>query len=119
MVGMRWATDYENNRGWQPTDVSAEKGRGFDIESTDGKGNYRYIEVKARAGEGSVDLTNNEWLKANRLREEYWLYVVTNAGTDSPKLSIIQDPAKYFEPERVETVRWRIDDWQTNAEAIA
>jgi SNF2 family DNA or RNA helicase len=119
MVGMRLATDYENNRGWQPTDVSAEKGRGFDIESTDGKGNYRYIEVKARAGEGSVDLTNNEWLKANRLREEYWLYVVTNAGTDSPKLSIIQDPAKYFEPERVETVRWRIDDWQTNAEAIA
>ena len=118
MVGMRVTTEYEINRGWQPTDVSAIKGRGFDIESTDGEGNYRYIEVKARSGVGGVDLTNNEWLKAKRLGDEFWLYVVSNAGTGSPKLSIIQDPAKYFDPERIETVRWRIDDWQDNAEDV-
>jgi len=115
MVGMRVATEYETNRGWQPTDVSAIKGRGFDIESTDGEGNYRYIEVKARSGVGGVDLTNNEWLKAKRLGDEFWLYIVSNAGTDLPKLSIIQDPAKYFDPERIETIRWRIDDWQDTA----
>ena len=115
MVGMRVATEYETNRGWQPTDVSAIKGRGFDIESTDGEGNYRYIEVKARSGVCGVDLTNNEWLKAKRLGDEFWLYIVSNAGTDLPKLSIIQDPAKYFDPERIETIRWRIDDWQDTA----
>jgi len=118
MVGMRVATEYEINRDWQPKDVSAIKGRGFDIESTDGAGNYRYIEVKARAGVGSVDLTNNEWLKANRLREEYWLYIVSNAGTDVPKLSVVQDPVKFHEPERIETIRWRIDDWQDSAEDV-
>jgi hypothetical protein len=53
----------------------------------------RFIEVKGRAGTGEVALTANEYRTAQRLGEDFWLYVVFEcAGT--PALNAIQDPAK-------------------------
>jgi hypothetical protein len=91
-IGMEISMRYERENGRKPEDVSKEN-LGFDIRSTDPKGNVRYIEVKARADIGSVSLTQNEWFKARRFKERYYLYVVFNAK-DKPKLYIVQNPAE-------------------------
>lgn len=114
MVGMRKTEEYEKENNRTPEDVSAEN-VGYDIKSSNDN-EVRYIEVKARAQTGAIDLTPNEWMIAQRLREEYWLYVVEYAGTDNPKLYTIQDPAIKLSPERiVEAYRWRSDDWKEAA----
>ncbi|MCI0529057.1 MAG: DUF3883 domain-containing protein, partial [Nitrospira sp.] len=104
-IGMEVAMRYEREQGRTPEDVSAEN-LGFDIRSTDKEGQRRYIEVKARAGVGAVALTQNEWFKAKRFKEDYFLYVVMNAAT-KPELMIVQNPAENLQPEeKVELVRY-------------
>lgn len=104
-VGMEYTMEYERKHGRTPEDVSSEN-LGFDVRSTDPDGNKRYIEVKARAQTGMIALTQNEWFKAQRFQEDYYLYVVYNAATE-PRLHIIQDPAANLEPEeRIESVRY-------------
>lgn len=111
MVGMRLTEQYEKDHDRMPVDVSTEN-IGYDIKSTNDD-EVRYIEVKARAQTGAIDLTPNEWMIAQRLREEFWLYIVEYAGTGKPKLYTIQDPAVKLSPEKiVETYRWRSDDWK-------
>ncbi|MGQ9513423.1 DUF3883 domain-containing protein, partial [Thermodesulfitimonas sp.] len=113
-IGMEVALNYEREQGREPEDVSA-RALGYDIRSVDPAGHYRYIEVKARAGTGAVALTPNEWLMANRLGDEYWLYVVENAAS-SPVLYTLQNPAAKLSPEEVvETVRYVVKDWRSVA----
>jgi hypothetical protein len=115
-IGMRIAMDFESSQGRLPEDVSAQN-LGFDIKSSSQEA-IRYIEVKARAKEGKIALTPNEWLMANRLGEEYWLYVVAKAAS-TPELYIIQNPASKLKPsEEVEIVRYVIDEWKSYAEKI-
>jgi hypothetical protein len=53
----------------------------------------RFIEVKGRSGIGVVALSSNEYTTAQRLNNDYWLYVAFDcAGT--PQLHIVQDPAR-------------------------
>ena len=59
----------------------------------------RYIEVKARAQSGAIRLTANEWKKARRFGEKYWLYIVTEAGSQQPCLDCIPNPAEKFRLE--------------------
>ena len=111
-IGMRVAMEYERNQGRHPEDVSKEN-LGFDIRSK-GKNEIRYIEVKARKDEGEVALTQNEWFKAKRFKEKYWLYVVANA-TSNPTLYIINNPAENLEAkEKIEIVRFIIkpEEWK-------
>jgi len=97
--------EYEMKHGRTPEDVSSEN-LGFDIRSRDKQGNVRYIEVKARAERAPVALTPNEWFKARRFKDDYFLYAVMNA-TKVPQLYIIQNPAENLEPEeKVEVVRY-------------
>ena len=110
-IGMELAMEFEISKGRSPEDVSAQH-LGFDIRSKALDGSIRYIEVKARAREGKIALTPNEWMIANRLGDEYWLYVVVNAK-DKPELYTIQNPAKNLKPEEeVEVVRYIISDWK-------
>jgi hypothetical protein len=105
-IGMEIAMGYEKNQGREPEDVSKEN-LGFDIRSK-GNGEIRYIEVKARKDEGQVALTCNEWFKAKRFKEQYWLYVVANA-TINPTLYITNNPAEKLNiQEKVEVVRFII-----------
>ena len=93
-MGMKISMQYEKDSGRIPKDVSKEN-LGFDIRSVDENENFRYIEVKARSGVGSVALTRNEWFKAQHLGDDYYLYVVWNAVKDlDSKPLIIQNPAK-------------------------
>lgn len=92
-IAMEEAMRYERERGWIPEDVSGED-RGFDILSRHPEsGSVRFIEVKGRAGVGPVVLTRNEYKTAERLRSDYWLYVVFDCAT-TPRLLPIQDPVR-------------------------
>ncbi len=118
LVGMRVAMEYEQRQGRSPEDVSALN-LGYDIKSYEGEDRYRYIEVKARAGEGSVALTPNEWLMAQRMGEEYWLYIVTNA-VSTPALYLINNPAEKLDPQEIIVIsRYVVSDWPSQAEEAA
>lgn len=56
------------------------------------KGPRRAIEVEGRAGVGDIELTENEWSRACNSRDRYWLYVVYQCGTVTPRLFRVQDP---------------------------
>ena len=91
-AAMTHAMASEQEQGRQVADVHAED-RGYDLVSRGAAGQVRYIEVKGRAGVGDVELSHNEWLKAQQLGDDYWLYVVSNALT-APDLQPLQNPAQ-------------------------
>jgi len=111
-IAMKEAMRYERERGWVPEDVSAED-RGFDILSRHPEsGGVRFIEVKGRAGTGPVVLTRNEYKTAERLRADYWLYVVFDCAS-TPRLMAIPDPVRLaWEPVV------RIEHYQVRPEVI-
>jgi hypothetical protein len=114
-IGMEVATKFEQGQGRMPEDVSVEN-VGYDIKSSRDS-IVRYIEVKARASEGKIALTPNEWLMAHRLSDEYWLYIVANARSN-PQLYTIQNPASKLQPdELVEIVRFVIENWKQVAKS--
>jgi len=113
-IGMRVAMEFEISQGRNPEDVAAQN-LGFDIRSKASDESIRYIEVKARAGEGKIALTPNEWLMAHRLGNEYWLYIVVNAAK-SPELYTIENPAEKLKPqEEIEVVRYIVTEWKNVA----
>ncbi|HUV70452.1 MAG TPA: DUF3883 domain-containing protein, partial [Terracidiphilus sp.] len=90
---------FEHARGCEVESVENDN-RGFDLISRrphpeDPKTaiDVRFIEVKGRAGVGEVALSGNEYRTAQRLKKDYWLYVVFNcAGT--PAITVVRDPAQ-------------------------
>lgn len=117
-IGMEVVMEYERSQGREPEDVS-KRNLGFDIRSR-GKGEIRYIEVKARKDEGAVALTVNEWLKAKMLKENYWLYIVCNAITN-PTIYIINNPAENLKvQDKVEIVRFIVplEEWKKKGEKV-
>jgi hypothetical protein len=114
-AAMEVAMAYERSQGREPVDVSQEN-LGYDLRSGD-----RLIEVKGRAGSGSVALTPNEWIAASRLGERYWLYIVTHALT-APRLYLLQNPAAKVRPgEEVGVVRYVVAEeaWRGVAEEVS
>ncbi|XYI02068.1 helicase-related protein [Sorangium sp. So ce1128] len=76
---------------------------GFDLLSLRPDGE-RDIEVKGRAGIGTVELSENEWARAATLRDRYWLYVVFDCATERPRLWLVRDPfAKLLMQSRTST----------------
>jgi len=108
-IGMKITMEYEQKQGRIPEDVSSQN-LGFDIRSKDPYNNtIRYIEVKARAEVGAIALTQNEWFKALRFGNEYFLYVIYNASKN-PELLIIPNPAETIKPEqKIEIVRYIVN----------
>jgi len=109
---------HERARGWEVTSVEAEN-RGFDLisrrphpEDPQTAIEVRFIEVKGRVAVGEVALTTNEYRTAQRLRKDYWLYVVFNCGS-KPEVKLVQDPA---------TLDWeplvKIEHYHVNPKAI-
>ena len=70
---------------------------GFDLLSVrsgtnDDGAERRCIEVKGRRGDGSIQMSYNEWVKACNLGSDYWLYVVFGCATPNPHLIRVNDP---------------------------
>ena len=99
-VAMAIAADWERDRGATVKDVSApplarKAGLGdypgFDLLAVH-DGEKRHIEVKGRAGRNGVWLEHNEYRAACNLGKEYWLYVVLDCATATPRLVRVRDP---------------------------
>lgn len=62
------------------------------------------VDADAGAGRGPAlwSIACNEWFKAQRCKEGYYLYAVVHAAA-SPRLYLVRNPAEELEPEeRVE-----------------
>ena len=65
---------------------------GFDLLSERLNGEKRSIEVKGRARVGEIEVSGNEWAKACNLRDRYWLHVVFECASATPRLLRVPDP---------------------------
>ncbi|MCC6523418.1 MAG: DUF3883 domain-containing protein [Polyangiaceae bacterium] len=81
-LGMRAVMDAERALGRTPTDRSAERGLGYDIESKDPVANHLYfIEVKGRLNDAdTVTLTRSEILCALNTPDRFRLAIVLVEG---------------------------------------
>jgi len=98
-LAVQKVTEAEEAKGWIVKSVEKEN-RGFDLisrrphpEDPETSIEVRFIEVKGRAGVGEIALSSNEYKTAERLKKDYWLYVVYNCGS-APEIHPIQDPAR-------------------------
>lgn len=90
---------YEEARGCKVQSVE-EENRGFDLisrrphpEDPETAIEVRFIEVKGRSHVGEVALTTNEYKTSERLKKDFWLYVVFNCAVE-PELHLIRDPSR-------------------------
>ncbi len=97
-IAVQEAIKFEESRGWKVESVEKEN-KGFDLisrkphpEDPQTSVEVRFIEVKGRSAVGEIALTTNEYKTAERLKEDYWLYVVFNCAT-TPELNAINNPA--------------------------
>jgi superfamily II DNA or RNA helicase len=117
-IAVQAVIELEESRGWVVESVEAEN-RGFDLISRkphphDEKTftDVRFIEVKGRSAVGEVALTANEFKTAERLKRDYWLYVVFNCGA-KPEVHTLQDPSRIgWEPIV------RVDHYHASVDAI-
>jgi len=117
-LGMEIVMRYEKENGREPEDVSKEN-LGFDIRSRDSNGKVRYIEVKARADAGAVALTQNEWFKAQRLGDDYYLYVVWNVKDPNTRPYIIRNPAANIQVnQKIEMVRYIVPATEIESKGV-
>ncbi len=100
-IAMQIAIAHEQAQGADVKDVSKphlaraagfSEYPGFDLHAKHADGEERAIEVKGRAGVGEIELTENEWARACNERGRYWLYVVFDCGTATPRLYPVPDP---------------------------
>ncbi|NQT80773.1 MAG: DUF3883 domain-containing protein [Candidatus Aminicenantes bacterium] len=98
-IAVEAVTVYEEARGWKVQSVEDEN-RGFDLisrklhpEDPETVIEVRFIEVKGRSHVGEVALSTNEFKTAERLKTDYWLYVVFNCAS-KPEVHLIQDPSR-------------------------
>ncbi len=116
-IAVRMAIAFEEARGCKVESVESDT-RGFDLISrttlpSNGEAlETRYIEVKGRAVMGEISLTANEYKTAQRLGDDYWLYVVFNCCS-KPQIRVIRNPARFdWEPLS------KIDCYRIGAETI-
>jgi superfamily II DNA or RNA helicase len=97
-IAIQKAIEHEISLGYEVQSVESEN-RGFDLISRKPHPedpltaiDVKFIEVKGRAYIGEVALSSNEYKTAQRLKKDYYLYVVYNCATN-PELHMIKDPA--------------------------
>ncbi|MBC7075379.1 MAG: DUF3883 domain-containing protein [Syntrophomonadaceae bacterium] len=97
-IAMQTVMEAEQNLGFEPRDVSADK-CGYDIESRiPGSGRLRFIEVKGRAkGATTITVTQNEILTALNKPDDFILAVV-EVDEESTQVTYIRRPFQ-MEPD--------------------
>jgi hypothetical protein len=115
LAGLKHVMEFESQQGRFPVEMPHEN-EGYDIESHDASGDVvRYIEVKSLSGpwDGyNVKVSPAQFKKAQRELDEFWLYVVEHAGSPTPRLRRIQNPAG-------SVTEFRFDDGWTCVEEIS
>jgi len=96
-----------------------EMGCGYDFGINNGGEKY-FIEVKGLASNGGgILFTNKEWKVARDRKDKYYLVVVRNVS-NSPRLSIIQNPASKLKAKRniytTIQVNWNVSQRVLNSE---
>ena len=98
-IAVQAAIAHEEAQGRKVESVEAQN-RGFDLisrrphpEDPTTAIEIRFIEVKGRAAVGEIALTTNEYRTAERLKNDYWLYVVYNCSA-KPEVHAIRNPAR-------------------------
>ncbi|HSE23910.1 MAG TPA: DEAD/DEAH box helicase family protein [Pyrinomonadaceae bacterium] len=117
-IAVQTAIGYEEARGCKVESVESDT-RGFDLisrrtvsDTSRERIETRFIEVKGRAAVGEIALTANEYKTAQRLGDDYWLYVVFNCMSQ-PEVTLIQNPAQFdWEPLS------KIDCYRIGAETL-
>ena len=96
MTAMGVVMDHETALGRQVEDIH-EKDLGYDVTSLDLRsGELRLIEIKGLKGAaGSILLTPNERRVAEDRPDCYWLYVVTDCGSEPQLQEPIRNPARF------------------------
>ena len=112
-VAVREVTRTLTAAGWNVESVETQN-RGFDLiarlrepHPPNTARAVRYIEVKGRSALGDVALTNNEYKTAERLGEDYWLYVVYHCATQ-PEVYAVRDPARLPWAEVLQVAHYRV-----------
>lgn len=97
-IAVAYVIAHEEARGCTVESVENDN-RGFDLISRkphpeDHKTaiEVRFIEVKGRSAVGEISLSANEFRTSERLKKDYWLYVVFNCAA-TPELHIVNNPA--------------------------
>ena len=105
-AAMQAVISIEKSIGRMPTDVSKQRGIGYDIESKDPKtGSLYFIEVKGRwHTKDEVTLTKNEILCSRNEPEKFRLALVTIDET-GPKILKYVKGFSFGEPDFAETTR--------------
>jgi len=84
-IGMNAVMEAERKAGFFPADVSSQN-LGWDITSTNDKGNCRFLEVKARQkGATCIHVTKNEMLVGFNRRDQGWNLVLVLVENDIPE----------------------------------
>lgn len=81
--------------GRKPIDVS-RLFKGYDIVS-EGINEKRFIEVKSFKETGPLEITSHEWIVAQKLGNNYWLYVVENVeNNEKITMTTVNNPFTVF-----------------------
>lgn len=99
-LGIRAVLDFETQQERQP-DEQPHLNFGYDIVSYDIDGNIeRYIEVKSLAGKWSdfdIEISRKQHETAQQLGNLFWLYVVEQAKSNTPKIIRINHICKHID----------------------
>lgn len=90
----------------------AKDNLGWDIEYDDIDGQRIRIEVKGTSGPAfpNVEFTANEWDAAEKHRETFWLFLVTDCLSAEANIEKIKDPYGDFHSGKIEVLplQWRL-----------
>jgi hypothetical protein len=82
------------SKGWQVSFYTNKRGFGFDLWARR-ENSAVVIEVKSSIAQmGVISLTSTEYKAAQQYGDNYILAIVEHIGTDTPKLTLIQNPQK-------------------------
>ena len=101
------------SQGWQVAFYTNRRGYGFDLWARKDD-QPMLVEVKSSvARHGAVTLTRSEYLAAKEHGASFVLAIVEDMATDSPRLTMVQDPANAANVSEQSTVSYRIkrEDW--------
>jgi hypothetical protein len=93
-VAIRHERERLREAGWtdlseRVESVSDRPALGYDIQSFEGDGTPRYIEVKNVSGGNRFFLSSHEW-KNSRSRPNYWFYLVSGVDTGRPTVTFLR-----------------------------